>query len=204
LVNLAQKFGFLVIADEVYHLLGYNEQPPQPLAVFSTQNEQVLSINSFSKILAPGLRLGWVQAHATVIDQMAKSGLLDSGGGLNPFTSAIVNHLVESGDLNSNIQHLHKTYQLRQAAMTSALDRHLPDVEYHQPQGGYYFWVRMPERDTFKLREIMKNKQVYFRQGQLFSSLDGLNDYIRLSISYHEPDQIETGIQLIASSIQEG
>ena len=203
LVRLAEEHGFLVIADEVYHFLDYFQAPPQPLAIYTNRNEQILSINSFSKILAPGLRLGWIQAHPKMIDRLVKSGLLDSGGGLNPFTSAIVSYLIESRDLAENIQKLHDVYRLRLGSMTAALDRYLPEVEYQLPQGGYYFWVRMPKRDTSCVREITQKRKIDFRPGRLFSSQKGLNDYIRLSISLHEPEQIEEGIQLIAKSIRE-
>jgi len=203
LVNLAQEYDFLVIADEVYHFLAYNEVPPQPFAMFTNQVEQVISINSFSKILAPGLRLGWIQAHPKMISRLLKCGLLESGGGLNPFTSAIVSYLIESGDLAENIRILQNTFRLRLEAMASALDLYLPEAKYLQPQGGYYFWVRMPEKDTLQMRKLIRQKSVDFRPGSLFSSQKGLNDYIRLSISYHEPEQIEEGIQLIAKSIRE-
>ncbi len=193
-----------MIADEVYHFLAYNEEPPPPLAVFTDQAEQVVSINSFSKILAPGLRLGWIQAHPKMISRLVKCGLLYSGGGLNPFTSAIVYYLIESGDLAENIRMLHNNYRLRMEAMTSALDRYLPEIEYLQPQGGYYFWLRMPEQDTVQMRKLIRQMKVDFRPGSLFSSQKAMKEYIRLSISYHESEQIEKGIQLLALSLREG
>jgi DNA-binding transcriptional MocR family regulator len=203
LVKLAEDFGFLLIADEVYHFLAYDGQPPPPLAKYTDQIEQVISINSFSKILAPGLRLGWIQAHPKLINRLATCGLLDSGGGMSPFTSAIVSTLIESGGLTKNIRKLHEIYNLRREGMASALDRYLPDAEYQHPQGGYYFWVRLPERDTSQLRQSIQKVKVDYRPGALFSSQDGLNDYLRLSISYHQPEQIEAGIRLFASAIKE-
>ncbi|HDD61371.1 MAG: PLP-dependent aminotransferase family protein [Chloroflexota bacterium] len=203
LVSLAQEYDFLLIADEVYHFLAYAEEPPPPLAEYSDQAEQVVSINSFSKILAPGLRLGWIQAHPKMISRLVKCGLLDSGGGLNPFTSAIVQYLIESGDLTKNIRQLQDVFQQRQEAMSTALDRYLPGIHYNKPQGGYYFWVHMPERDTVQLRNIIHKNNIDIRPGSLFSSQNGLNDYLRLSISNHNPEQIETGIKILARSMQE-
>jgi DNA-binding transcriptional MocR family regulator len=203
LVSLAQEYDFIVIADEVYHFLAYNEELPPPLAMFTDQAEQVVSINSFSKILAPGLRLGWIQAHPQMISRLVECGLLDSGGGLNPFTSAIVYYLIESGDLAENIRNLHNKYRLRLETMASALDRYLPEVEYLKPQGGFFFWVRMPEQDTVQIRKLTRQKKVDFLPGSFFSSQKALNEYIRLSISYHDPEQIERGIQLLALSLRE-
>ena len=203
LVELAQEHDFLLIADEVYHFLAYDEVPPPPLAGYTDQNEQVISVNSFSKILAPGLRLGWVQAHPKVISRLVKSGLLDSGGGMSPLTSAIVYHLIESGGLTANLHKLYEVYRLRQEVLASALARYLPDAEYQLPKGGYYFWVRMPGWDTVRLREIVKKRNIDFRPGVFFSSRGGLRDYIRLSISYNDTNQIQSGIELLASTLRD-
>jgi len=203
LVSLAQENDFIVIADEVYHLLAYYRKLPRPLAVYADQVEQVVSINSFSKILAPGLRLGWIQAHPQMISRLVGCGLMESGGGLNPFTSAIVYYLIESGDLVENIRKLHNKYRLRLEAMSSALDRYLPEVEYLKPQGGYYFWVRILRQDTAQLRKLIRKEKVDFRPGNFFSSQNAMNEYIRLSISYHDPEQIERGIQLLSLSLRE-
>ena len=96
LVELAQQHGFLVVADEVYHLLSYGAPPPPPLASWAATGA-VLALGSFSKILAPGLRLGWLQAAPEHIHRLVTSGLLDSGGGLNPFTSGLVRVALERG-----------------------------------------------------------------------------------------------------------
>ena len=117
---LSQEHGFLVVADEVYHLLSYSAAPPPPLASYSAGGT-VLSINSFSKILAPGLRLGWVQAAPAHIQRLVNSGLLDSGGGLNPFTSALVRVVLEEGMQDTYLAHLHATYRARIAALDKAL-----------------------------------------------------------------------------------
>ena len=86
LLALAEEHDFLIIADEVYHLLDFGTPPPAPFAS-AADTGRVLSLGSFSKILAPGLRLGWVQTAAQRARQFAASGLVDSGGGLNHFTS---------------------------------------------------------------------------------------------------------------------
>src|SRR5688572_10658696 len=87
-VQLAREHDLFIVADEVYHFLNYGAQPFTPIA-FHTDAKNVLSLGSFSKILAPGLRLGWLQAHPDIIRRFAACGLLDSGGGMNPFTSAM-------------------------------------------------------------------------------------------------------------------
>ena len=109
LVECAQRHNFLIVADEVYHFLTYTLTHPQSFAAFTDNIEEVISVNSFSKILAPGLRLGWIQAHGKVIERLAASGLLESGGGLTPFTSALIHWVIELGGLEENISRLRKS-----------------------------------------------------------------------------------------------
>jgi 2-aminoadipate transaminase len=201
LVNLAHQNNFLIIADEVYQFLAYHTTPPKPLAAFSNKVEQVISINSFSKILAPGLRLGWIQAHPKVIKRLAECGLLDSGGGLNPFTSGIVRYLIQAGDLTENIAKLRSVYQKRSVAMNKALAQYLPEADYLIPHGGYYYWVRLPGLDTSQLRDRAQKSGIDFRPGSLFSSKLGLKEYLRLSFSYYNAPQIELGVKKLAECL---
>jgi 2-aminoadipate transaminase len=203
LVNLSHQNNFLIIADEVYQFLAYDSTPPIPLAAFANRVEQVISINSFSKILAPGLRLGWIQAHQNVIKRLAECGLLDSGGGLNPFTSGIVYYLIQAGDLAENISKLKQVYQKRLAAMNKALAQYLPKANYLIPHGGYYFWVRLQGLDTSQLRVSAQKSGIDFRPGRLFSSQMGLKEYLRLSFSYYNAKQIELGVKKLADCLTE-
>ena len=195
LVELAQRHKFLVVADEVYHFLHYIQTPPQPFAAFAEDVEQVISVNSFSKILAPGLRLGWIQANKAVINRLAGSGLLDSGGGMNPFTSALVRGLIETGGLEKNIAHLRKEYTCRLDALDTALRQHLPSAEYSVPQGGFFFWVRLPGVGAAEFRRRAQGYNVDLRQGMLFSSEMEMQDYMRLGFCFYEPEAIEEGIK---------
>ena len=144
------------------------DKPPKPFAT-RTDIENVISLGSFSKILAPGLRLGWIQAHPNKIKRLVTSGLLDSGGGMNPFTSGIIRGMIESGDLEKNIGRLRYLYQNQLSAMDEALRLHLPDVAYQIPKGGYFFWLRFPKTmNIIELRKQAKPFKVDFRQGTLF------------------------------------
>jgi len=194
LVQLAKEHDFLLAADEVYHLLSYTQTPPKSFAAY-IDVENVISLGSFSKILAPGLRLGWLQAGPEKIKRFNTCGLLDSSGGLNPFTSALVREVIESGGLEANINKLIDIYRSRLDAMKAALRQHLPDMEYSLPGGGYFFWLQLPEKaDTGELRKTARSFKVDFRPGTLFSSRDGLKDRIRLCFVHYEEDKIEEGI----------
>ncbi len=198
LLALARDTDLLLVADEVYQFLNYTVQPPHSFGAY-TDDELVISLGSFSKILAPGLRLGWLQAHPTIIQRLAGSGLLDSGGGMNPFTSAIVRGVIESGDLQQNIAHLQEVYVGRIQATDAALREYLPEAEYALPDGGYFFWLRLPGIDTLKLRERAAAHQVDFRPGSLFSTDGfGLREYLRLGFSFYDSDQITEGVKRLA------
>jgi DNA-binding transcriptional MocR family regulator len=201
LVSLSRKHDFLVVADEVYHFLSYASLPPKPFAA-DTSGGNVISLGSFSKILAPGLRLGWIQANGEIIHRFVKSGLLDSGGGMNPFTSAIVCRVLENGTLDQNIARLIATYRARIAVMDAALRRHLPDMEYTLPQGGYFFWIRLPNKNNASaLQQRAEIFKVGFRPGVLFSCQGGMQNYIRLSYVFYEPDELEQGVLRLKQSL---
>lgn len=194
LVELSQQFDFLILADEVYQLLSYTDKPPTAFGAY-IENENIIALGSFSKILAPGLRLGWLQAHPHKINRLVTSGLLDSGGGLNPFTSAIIRGVVESGNLGKHINSLCDLYRARLNFMDAALRKHLPEITYSLPQGGYFFWARLPDNmDASEFRQKAKACKVDIRQGTLFSSQNGLKNYVRLCFAFHEEKVIEEGI----------
>jgi 2-aminoadipate transaminase len=202
LMELAREKNFLVFADEVYHFLSYDQQPPKSFSAW-TEDAHVLSLGSFSKILAPGLRLGWIQTHLDMIQKLAGCGLLDSGGGLNPFTSAVVREVIESGGLAQNIARLKDIYKSKLSVMKSALERHLPQTIWTAPQGGYFFWVRLPDgMDAAELQRKAADLKVGFRPGVRFSSRNGLHDYIRLSFIFYEPEEIEEGIVRLKKTLE--
>ncbi len=203
-LRLAEKHNFLIAADEVYQLLNYSQQPPKPFSAYVDAGaENTITLGSFSKILAPGLRLGWMQAHANVIKRFANSGLMDSGGGLNPFTSAMMRGVIESGGLGKNIGALKAYYVDQIQAMDEALRRHLPEAKYAIPHGGYFFWLQFPDEiDVGELRKKASAFKVDFRQGALFSSNGGLKNYMRLCFVYYEAEKIKEGIARISECLR--
>jgi 2-aminoadipate transaminase len=203
LVSLGRQHDFMVVADEVYHFLSYTGQPPRPFAA-EIEAGNVISLGSFSKILAPGLRLGWMQASAEIIQRFVNSGLLDSGGGMNPFTSAIVCRVLETGGLDQNIAKLKSIYQERLQVMDAALQRHLPGVEYTLPQGGYFFWAHLPKgMKASDLQLRAEAFQVGFRAGALFSCQGGMQDHIRLCFVFYGPDELEQGVLRLKQCLEE-
>ena len=205
LVELAQQHGFLVLADEVYNLLHYGKPPPPPIASFDTSDDGcVISLGSFSKILGPGLRTGWLQARPPLIQRFATAGLTISGGGLNHFTSTLVHAVLEQGMLQDNIAILRSAYSERVSAMTAALRKHLGDaVDFTAPGGGYFFWLTFNDgTNTDTLLPIAQEHGVNYRPGAAFSARGAFTNAIRLAFALYEPDLLAEGVRRLAAAHQ--
>jgi DNA-binding transcriptional MocR family regulator len=195
LVELSRRHNFLIIADEVYHLLNFGKEPPPPPMASFIDSGTVLSLGSFSKILAPGLRLGWIHTGPRLLKLINDCGLLDSGGGLNPFTSAVVRSAIEMGLQQTQLTTLITAYSERKAALSRALTEYLPDaVHFFEPGGGFFIWLVFPENvDTKQMLMEAYQKNVGFLPGVKFSSRNGLNNCARLSFSYFDISELEEG-----------
>lgn len=203
LVHLSRRHNFLIVADEVYHLLSYDSVPP-PLPLAShIEPGTVLSLGSFSKIMAPGLRLGWIQTGRHLMERFTGCGMLDSGGGLNPFTSAVVCSAIELGLQESQLTMLKKTYRQRKIALNNALQKHLPTaVRFIEPAGGFFFWLEFPDGvDTAKMLVAAQKNKVGYLPGIKFSCSNSLQNYARLSFSYYGVSQLEEGVKRLATVI---
>ena len=199
LVDLSRKYNFLIIADEVYHLLNYASEIPPPMASF-IDSDTVFSLGSFSKILAPGLRLGWIQTGPHLLKQIIGCGLLDSGGGLNPFASALVRSAIEMGLQQIQLTTLKTIYTERKGALSHALREYLPDtVRFIEPDGGFFIWLVFPEGvDTEQMRVEAGPKNIGYLPGVKFSSRNGLKNCARLSFSYFDAPELKEGARRLA------
>ena len=202
LVQLSREHNFLIVADEVYQLLSYAGRPPAPMAQY-IETAAVLSLGSFSKILAPGLRLGWIQTRPDLMNRLTTNGLIYSGGGLNPFTSAIVQSAIELGLQEKQLSDLKKVYLQRQNALNSALRENLHDsVSFVESGGGFFTWLRLPPHvDTEKLLPQAHKQDVSFAPGSYFSPRRNLKNYMRLSFALYEEPELKEGAKRLATVI---
>ena len=197
LLALADAHDFLIVADEVYHLLDYGNPPPPPFAAHLSSG-RTLSLGSFSKILAPGLRLGWVQTTPQMARRFATSGLVDSGGGLNQFTSNLVRVALEGGGQRDYLDGLRRAYQQRVEAMDAALHRHIGDrATWTAPAGGFFFWLTCANQSqkTTALLQAAASAKVGFLPGRRCSSVGGLGRCLRLCFAHYGIADIEEGIR---------
>ena len=195
LLKLSQQHEFLIVADEVYHLLSYDGAPP---AAFGTRvsTDTVLSLGSFSKILAPALRLGWIQTSPHLMQRLLSGGVVNSGGSINHFTSHIVRKAIDDGLQSVHVDSLRMHYRERRNAMQTALVDQFSDIaDWSQPSGGYFFWLRLRhEIDTSHYRSDAGDNETGFQSGCFFSNCNALKSCLRLCFAHYMPDDIAEGI----------
>lgn len=199
IVEICARHGVTVLADEVYQLLTYQGSSPPPLAAYP-EEETVISLGSFSKILAPGLRLGWLQASPSLVNKLSSLGVYASGGGTNHFMTCLVKEWLESGDQQSYLEELRALYRSRVDRMATLLEQHLgAKVSFEKPLGGYFFWLRLADgRDAETLLPAAGKAGVGYRSGSLFSTSGGCRDFLRLSFAHYGDDELEQAIERLA------
>ncbi len=138
LLAVAGSNSILVIEDDVYR----DTAPDAPPSMWSRDRDVVVRLGSFSKSIAPGLRVGFLTAGRALVDRIADCGLLDSGGGLNHFASMIVGELLASGRFDEIAAAGKLRYAERCAALAAALDPKL--FSFTVPAGGYFLWLALP------------------------------------------------------------
>jgi DNA-binding transcriptional MocR family regulator len=195
IVELAEEHDFLILADEVYQLLSY-DGPPPPAYGTMVDSGRVVSLGSFSKILAPGMRLGWIQTSPHLRSRLMAGGFINSGGSVNHVGSLIIRQAIDNGSLDAHVRKLRTVYGGRVAAMDNALHEHFDGIaEWLRPAGGYFFWLRFDESiDTSPLQKKAAEHETGFEAGGAFSSKGQLKNFARLSFAHYDEDDIRDGI----------
>lgn len=204
LVELAQQHDFYVVADEVYHLLTFGGEPPRSFSAWADTG-RVLSLGSFSKILAPGTRLGWIHAQEALLERLAQNGMIISGGGFSPLGSGLVRSMLELGLLPQYVTGLRQTFRRRSAVLADALDELRPlGLDFERPQGGYFIWVTLPA--PLKADELLPRaleKGVRFQPGNLFSPNGTQPDKVRLCFAFYEEAELREGVRRLGEVLRD-
>ena len=144
LLRLAERYRVPIVEDATYRELYFNEVPPPSLRELDAQNI-VIYLNSFSKVLAPGLRLGWLSAAPSIVDQIAiiKQRLDPHTQNLGQFAMA---RLIRDGNFDTHLRTLRAEHARRCTMMIASIQRHVPPgaLRFARPQGGLYLWCRVP------------------------------------------------------------
>ncbi|MGP2490287.1 aminotransferase-like domain-containing protein [Mesorhizobium sp. PUT5] len=208
LVELANRFDFVILEDTPYREIRYQGEPLAPIKSFDTEG-RVIYLGSFSKILAPGLRLGWAVASEQIIQQL---GLLKLAADTQCSTlnMAAVSLFLDTYDIDAHIATIRRTYRRKKDLMLDTIRRTFPqDVAFTEPSGGLFTWLTFPEGfDTtrFMADHALPEAKVAYVPGATFFPLRQEANHARVSYSTQSDEAIVKGItalgQLLTARLQ--
>jgi 2-aminoadipate transaminase len=205
LVELAKQYRIPIIEDDPYGFLNYGCAPLPPLRAYDDQ--WVFYVGSFSKILTPSLRVGWLVVPESLISKLSvvkEASDIDT----NTFTQRLIARFLEQEDIDMHLLRLRREYRTRRDAMAQALREHFPmEAKWESPDHGVFFWVELPyEVNTLALlANALEQERVAFIPGQAFSvkPSNGTTNGMRLNFSHSNPNLIREGIARIGKLIRE-
>lgn len=200
LLELAETYDFLIVEDDPYRKLRFEGESVPPVKSLD-ETGQVVFLGTYSKLIAPGLRVGWMVGDEAVIERTLP---LKEDGGTSALAQMLIRTLHESGYVSERASryadHLHG---LRDATVES-LEARLPEAELaHLPAGGYYCWVELPASvNTSELLEYARAEDVLYLPGEAFSPTGGNRNSLRISWAYETPERIDEGLSRLATALE--
>ena len=202
MVEIANRHGVPILEDDCYVdlRLDGDAQPTSLHALDDTGS--VMYVASFSKIIAPGMRIGYVTAPSEVLD---RAMVAKSGGSLNTFASYAV-HRYSTGQLDAHIEEINDVQRAKRDAMVAALGENFGDrAEWTNPHGGLFVWLKLPDgADLTTIRDDVLNKyDVGYHAGLNFSPEGNSgHNYARLCYGFNTPQEIHEGIARLAEAFE--
>jgi 2-aminoadipate transaminase len=203
LVSLAQQYDFLIVEDSPYRELRYEgEHVP---TMYSLDPDRVIHLGSFSKIFAPGFRLGWALAHPDILDKIyvCKQSL-----DLCPpiFDQYVAAEFLRSGRLDANLSKTIALYRSKRDLLLSLLEEHMPEnVSWTRPEGGLFLFLTMPEGfDAVSFYDVALDAGVAYVAGEFFHPDRSGKNTMRLNFSFMSPEKITEGVKLLAKLLKDG
>jgi 2-aminoadipate transaminase len=195
LVTLAVRFGFVIVEDDPYRRIRFEGEPVPPIKSHD-EHGVVIAIGTASKIVAPGLRIGWVIAAPEILKRMAAQ---KADGGTSPFNQRIFMELLRGNQIAHHIDMITAELRVHRDVMVAALADLIPESSVRVPQGGYFLWVRFPpEVDTDIVAGLALQQGVKTYPGRLCFPDEPRENALRLCYSFSNPDQIREGIKRLA------
>ena len=202
LVDLAAEYDFLIVEDSPYRELRYEGEPVPTM--YSLSHDRVIHLGSFSKIFAPGFRLGWAIAHPDLLDKIyvCKQSL-----DLCPpiFDQYVAAEFLESGRLDANLTRSIELYKGKRDLLFRLLEEHMPEgVSWTHPEGGLFLFLTMPEGfDAVKFYDTALDAGVAYVAGEFFHPDGSGKNTMRMNFSFMTPERIAEGVKLLASLLRE-
>jgi 2-aminoadipate transaminase len=213
IVRLSNDHGIPIIEDDPYGQLRYNGDHVPPLFVLDRENVRdddhyrfgnVIYLSTFSKLLAPGLRLGWIVAPPDVIAKLVQ---IKQGADLHTstFTQLVAYEVAKDGFLDEHVKVIRKVYTERRDVMLDSLERYFPDeASWTRPDGGLFLWATLPEgMNCLELFRLAVENKVAFVPGPSFytGENEGLRN-LRLNFSSNDPKRITEGIRRLGETLK--
>ena len=213
LIRIADKYGVPIIEDDPYGQLRYEgEHIPSIVALDSEYrgsngghySGNVIYLSTFSKLLAPGLRLGWVIAPSEVIQKLVMSKQA-ADLHTSSFNQYIAFEAAKGGFLDEHVKVIRATYKERRDVMIEMMEEMFPaGVTWRKPKGGMFLWSILPEgMDSAEVLKRAVEKKVAFVPGEAFHPLGGGRNTMRLNFSYSSPETIREGIARLGVTLKE-
>ena len=203
LLALAEKYSLPILEDNPYGDLRYEGETVPTLKSMDTQG-LVVYMGSFSKVLSPGIRLGWLVAEPELL---AKFNTAKQGADLQASTimQIVVDTYLEDSDLDENIRNLNALYRKRRDLMLSLLEQEFPKgSSWTHPEGGLFIWATLPEHiDTAKIMPEVVARKVAYIPGHSFFAEGGVTNTLRLNYSNSDEEKIVTGMKLMGEVLRE-
>ncbi len=211
LVMLSDKYGIPIIEDDPYGQLRYEGEHITPLVVLDRTNltrdkdyklGNVIYLSTFSKVLAPGLRVAWIVAPPDVIAKLVQ---IKQSTDLHTsmFTQMVIYEAAREGFIDEHVKIIRATYKERRDAMLQALNDYFPpEVSWTKPHGGLFLWVTMPPGvDSSKLLDSALRQNVAFVPGDPFYPNGDEGSHMRLNFSNANPEMIREGIRRLSIAV---
>ena len=201
LVQLAQEHDFLIVEDSPYRELRYEGEPVPTM--YSLDSDRVIHLGSFSKIFAPGFRLGWAIAHPDILDKIS---VCKQSLDLCPpiFDQYVAAEFLSSGRLDANLLKTIELYKGKRDLMLSLLEEHMPaEVKWTHPEGGLFLFLTLPEGfDAVAFYDKALTAGVAYVAGEFFHPDRSGKNTMRLNFSFMTPERISEGVRLLAELLK--
>ncbi len=200
LVELAAKYDVFIVEDDPYRELRFEGQDIAPLVTLHKEN--VLYLSTFSKTLAPGIRLGWIVAPSKIIAKLVQA---KQGADLHTstFIQMVVHDICRRDILRHHAKEIRRVYKERRDAMLAAMEKHFPPgATWTRPKGGLFVWVQLPQHvDVSELLNVALQEKVAFVPGRAFYPDEGGKNTMRLTFASATPEKIGEGIERLGRAL---
>jgi 2-aminoadipate transaminase len=200
LVEVARRIDMTILEDDTYREFAYDSvAPPSLWSVADGGN--VIRLGSFAKSVAPGLRLGWINARPDLIAALERRGYVDSGGGVNHMVAMTMAVFGSSGAYDRHLDVTRPRYARQRDTLVRAVRRNVPDVDLDAPAGGWFVWIRLPDpMSATRLRTVAEEHGVSFAEGSRFYVNGRGDDHARLSFSMLGVDDLTEAVSRLAAA----